>query len=148
MPGAGRILAVALLWSWALPAGAQPETAEAITHRVCTGCHSLQVVMDTPKDFDTWHDTVQKMIDHGAQGTPDDFAQIMQYLFETMTTVDINHGDQDELMTVLHTNAETADAIIARRATHPFKDLAELEAAFPTLNRALLDSKKRMIFFR
>ncbi len=53
-------------------------TPKAITARICSSCHSLQVVLDTPRDYDAWHDTVQKMIDLGARGTPDEFAQVMQ----------------------------------------------------------------------
>ena len=124
------------------------QTGAEITARICSGCHALQIVTDTPKDYDAWHDTVQAMIDRGAQGTPEEFGQVMQYLFETMTTIDVNHADQDALATVLHTSAANADAIIARRGTRPFKSLSELEKAIPGLDRALLGSKKRMIFFQ
>jgi hypothetical protein len=108
----------------------------------------LQIVTDTPKDYDAWHDTVQSMIDRGAQGTPEEFGLVMQYLFENMTMVDVNHADQEALATVLHTSTTAADAIIARRRTRPFKSLSELESAVPGLDRALLESKKRMIFFQ
>lgn len=124
------------------------QTGAEVTARICSGCHALQIVTDTPRDYDAWHDTVQAMIDRGAQGTPEDFGQVMQYLFETMTTVDVNHADQEVLVTVLHTSTANADAIIARRGTRPFKSLSELESAVPGLDRALLDSKKRMIFFQ
>jgi hypothetical protein len=124
------------------------ETPHAITARLCSGCHSLQVVMDTPRDYDAWHDTVQNMIDRGARGTSDEFAQVMQYLFETVTTVDVNHGDEEELVTVLHTTAETAGTIIERRAKRRFKDLADLEAAVPALDRQLLEAKRKMILFQ
>ncbi len=108
----------------------------------------MQIVMDTPKDYDAWHDTVQAMLDRGAQGTPDELDLVMQFLFENMTTVDINHADTETLMAVLHTSQATADAIVARRASRPFKNLADLESSAPGLNRAVLDAKKRMIFFQ
>jgi hypothetical protein len=108
----------------------------------------MQIVMDTPKDYDAWHDTVQAMIDRGAQGTPDEFDLVMQFLFQNMTTVDINHADQDALSAVLHTSTATADAIIARRASRPFKDLSDLESSIPGLDHPLLESKKKMIFFQ
>src|ERR1700753_2239689 len=88
-----------------VPAAGQAgtQTPQGVTARICSGCHALQIVTDTPKDFDAWHDTVQSMIDRGAQGTPEEFELVMQYLFENMTTVDINHADQEALATVLHT---------------------------------------------
>ncbi len=134
-----------------LPAFSQQvsvETPQAATVKVCSGCHTMQLVMDTPRDYDAWHDTVQSMIDRGAQGTTDEFDLVMQFLFENMTTADINHADQETLATVLHTVPATADAIIARRNIKPFKDLGELEGTIPGLDRALLESKKRMIFFQ
>ena len=88
-------------------AGSPTETPQAATVKVCSGCHTMQIVMDTPKDYDAWHDTVQSMIDRGAQGTPDEFDLVMQFLFENMTTVDVNHADQETLATVLHTSPAT-----------------------------------------
>jgi DNA uptake protein ComE-like DNA-binding protein len=108
----------------------------------------MQIVMDTPKDIDAWHDTVQSMLDRGAQATPEELDLVMEFLFENMTTVDVNHADAETLMTVLRAPQAAVDAIMARRQTRPFKDLAELEKAVPGLDRALLDSKKRMIYFQ
>jgi hypothetical protein len=51
------------------------------------------------------------------------------------------------LMAVLHAPQSAVDAIVTRRQTRPFKDLSDLETV-PGLDRALLDSKKRMIFFQ
>jgi cytochrome c5 len=146
-----RILAVAVLAAAiARPAMAADAASpgEGVINRVCSRCHSIQVVRDTPKDFDAWHDTVQKMIDHGAQGTPEDFEAIMQYLFANLTTIDVNHCDMDELTTVLHASQADAQAIVDRRKAHSFKNLAELEAAVPGLDKALLDGKKKMLFFQ
>ena len=108
----------------------------------------MQIVMDTPRDIDAWHDTVQSMLDRGAQATPEELDLVMEFLFESMTTVDVNHADAETLMTVLHAPRSAVDVIMAHRQTRPFKDLAELETAVPGLDRALLDSKKRMIFFQ
>jgi hypothetical protein len=135
------------------PAMAQPAATEATTPaaaatKVCSGCHTMQIVMDTPKDYDAWHETVQAMIDRGARGTPDEFDLVMDFLFQNMTTVDVNHADPEALATILHASQETADAIIARRAARPFKDLADLESSIPGLDKGMLDGKKRMIFFQ
>jgi hypothetical protein len=103
--------------------------------------------MDTPKDFDAWHDTVQEMIDRGASGTPAEFDLVMQFLYQNMTTVDVNHADEDMLAATLHATPAAVAAIVTRRKTQPYKDLADLEASVPGLDRAALESKKRMIFF-
>ena len=129
-------------------AAAEATTPEAAVAKVCSNCHSMQLVMDTPRDYDAWHETVQKMIDRGARGTQEEFGLVMDYLFQNMTPVDVNHSDADMLMGVLHTDEKAAQAIIARRTSRPFKDLADLEKSVPSLDRGLLESKKRMIFFQ
>jgi competence protein ComEA len=130
------------------PGEGNAETPIQAVQKVCTACHGLEVVTDTPKDYDAWHLTVQQMIDRGASGTQDEFGLIMQYLFENMTTVDVNQADAETLETVLHATPDQAAAIIARRQKRPFKDLAELEGAIQGLDHPLLASKKRMIFFQ
>ena len=147
---AGSVLAVLL---GGAPALAQPAATEATTPqsaavKICAACHGMEMVTDTPRDYDAWHDTVQKMIDRGARGTPDEFDLVMDFLFQNVTPIDVNHADRDTLMAILHTSQPVADAIIARRAARPFKDLAELEGAVPGLDKAVLEGKKRMIFFQ
>jgi len=152
--------AVALLSGWLLlltvpsaPARAQQAAGEATTPeaaavKICSACHGMQMVMDTPRDYDTWHDTVQKMIDRGARGTPEEFDLVMDFLFQNVTPVDVNHADAETLMAILHAPQSSVDAIVARRQSRSFKDLNDLESAVPGLDRALLESKKRMIFFQ
>lgn len=130
------------------PAPVEATTPETAAVKICTACHGMQMVTDTPRDYDAWHDTVQKMIDRGARGTPEEFGLVMDFLFQNVTPVDVNHADRDSLMAILHAPEAAADAIIAKRATRPFKDLAELESAVPGLDKNLLEGKKRMIFFQ
>lgn len=146
---AGLCLAGLGLAALAGSASAQEAaTPLAAAVKLCTGCHAMQIVMDTPRDYDAWHDTVQKMIDRGAQGSPEEFGLVMDFLFQNMTTVDVNHADAEALMTVLHAPQAAVDAIMARRASRPFKDLADLESTVPGLDKTVLDAKKRMIFFQ
>jgi hypothetical protein len=144
-----------LLSSWLLLA-AQPAfgqateatTPESAAVKICSSCHGMQMVTDTPRDYEAWHDTVQKMIDRGARGTPEEFDLVMDFLFQNVTPIDVNHADQETLMEILHAPQTAAQAIIARRTSRPFKDLADLEGAVPALDRVLLDSQKKMIFFQ
>jgi len=136
--------------SWpALPAvSSEATTPDAAVHKICTACHDLQIVMDTPRDYDAWHDTVQEMIGRGANGSPEEFDLVMQFLDQNMTTVDVNHADEDTLAATLHASPAAVAAIVTRRKTQPYKDLADLEASVPGLDRAALEAKKRMIFFQ
>jgi len=147
-----RVLRGVLLSGWLFLAvapafGQATGTPESAAVKICSSCHGMQMVTDTPRDYDAWHDTVQKMIDRGARGTPEEFDLVMDFLFQNVTPIDINHADQESLMAILHTSQQTAEAIITRRASRPFKDLADLEKV-PGLDKSVLEGKKRMIFFQ
>ena len=114
---------------------------------VCAKCHNLQIVMDTPMSYDAWHDTVQKMMDQGATGTDQQFADVMDYLHRTMTTINVNTADADELQTVLDVPEAAAQAIIARRSTQKLASLADLKSV-PGVDASAVDAKARLIFFR
>ena len=114
---------------------------------VCARCHNLQIVMDTPMSYDAWHDTVQTMMDRGATGTDQQFADVMDYLHRTMTTIDINAADADELRIVLHVSEATAQAIIARRSKQKFTGLADLKSV-PGVDASTVEAKARLIFFK
>ena len=122
------------------------KTPAGAVNKVCNGCHSTEVVMSTPKDYNDWHDTVQRMIDRGAVGTPDEFDLVMQFLYENMTMIDVNSSDPESLRVVLNAPDSAVSAIVARRKKRPFKNLADLET-IPGLNGPALAAKKRMIFF-
>jgi competence protein ComEA len=114
---------------------------------VCGKCHNLQIVTNTPRSLDDWRDTMQAMVDRGASGTDDQYDDILDYLHRTMTTIDVNSADADELATVLNTSESTVKLITARRAGRKFVDLADLKT-IPGIDAATLDSKSRLIYFQ
>jgi competence protein ComEA len=134
----------------ALPATDQdPSLAqEGISlQAVCGKCHGLQIVMDTPMGYDEWHDTVQKMIDRGAVGTDDQLQDIMDYLHRTMTTINVNTADADELAIVLDVSDSVARTIVTRRSKRKFTDLADLKTV-QGIDASAVDAKARLLFFK
>jgi competence protein ComEA len=113
---------------------------------VCSRCHSLEMLRDTPRSYDDWHDTVQGMVDRGATGTDQQFADVMDYLHRTLTTIGVNNADADELEIVLGVSDEVAQAIIRRRTQRRFTSLADLESV-PGTDAAALKRRARLIFF-
>lgn len=114
---------------------------------VCGKCHNLQIVTNTPRSLDDWRDTMQKMVDRGASGTDDQYDDILDYLHRTMTTINVNSADADELATVLNASDSTVKLIIARRARKKFADLADLKTV-PGVDASTVDSKSRLIYFQ
>lgn len=114
---------------------------------VCTQCHVLELVRDTPRSYEAWHDTVQQMVDRGATGTDQQFEDVMDYLHRTLTTINVNNADAEELGIVLHVSDKVAQAIIKRRSQRPLTSLADLES-IPGTSAAALKAKARLIFFK
>jgi competence protein ComEA len=146
------VLLVAVLLAAAQAASAGPPNPRLARESqslkaVCAKCHNLQLVMDTPKSFDDWHDTVQQMVDRGASGTDEQFDDIMDYLHRTLTTINVNTAVADELEIVLSVPETTAQAIMARRSTQKFTSLADLKSV-PGVEASAVDAKTRLIFFK
>jgi DNA uptake protein ComE-like DNA-binding protein len=97
--------------------------------------------------YGAWHDTVQNMMDRGATGTDQQFADVMDYLRRTMTTIDVNTADADELQIVLHVPRSTAQAILARRSTQKFTGLADLKSV-SGVDASTLEAKAKLTFFK
>jgi competence protein ComEA len=114
---------------------------------VCAHCHTLQIVTDTPRSFEEWHDTVQAMVDRGASGTDEQFDDVMDYLHRTMTTINVNTADAGELEIVLNVPKTVAEAVVARRATQKFTGVADLKS-ISGIDAAVVDAKARVIFFK
>ena len=148
----GGVLLMASLFAAARAAEVEPSAARLAREgqslkAVCAQCHNLQLVLDTPKSYDDWHDTVQKMVDRGASGTDEQFDDIMDYLHRTITTINVNTALADELEIVLNVPETTAQVIIARRSTQKFTSLADLKSV-PGVDASTVDTKARLIFFK
>ncbi len=128
---------------------AEPTLAQESqsVNAVCGKCHGMQLVMDSPMDYDSWHDIVQKMLDRGADATDDQLQDIMDWLHHTLTTINVNSADPDELQLVLDVTPQVARDIVARRTAHRFADLADLKSV-PGIDSSVLDAKTRLIFFQ
>jgi hypothetical protein len=146
------LAALAALAAQANPASPAPPTdplgqERASVQAVCAKCHNLQIVMDTPMSYGAWHDTVQKMIDRGADASDQQLEDIMDYLHRTMTTIDVNSADADELSIVLDAPEPVVKALIARRKTRKFTGLEDLKTV-AGIDAAKLDAKARLLFFQ
>jgi competence protein ComEA len=141
-----------------LPDGPGKEAME----RVCTACHGAEIVMGRGLTKDGWTQVVEEMIGRGAQGSEDDFAQIVDYLAKnfppqpdgakrtavpTAQKVNVNKAGADDLKAALNLTADQAGSIIAyRQKNGEFKTLDDLKKV-PGLDGAKLDSEKEKISY-
>ncbi|MEO7191003.1 MAG: helix-hairpin-helix domain-containing protein [Vicinamibacterales bacterium] len=114
---------------------------------VCGACHDLDLVRDAPRSYESWLGTVRTMVNLGATGTDEQFDDVTDYLHRTVSTIDVNKADVDELQIVLGVSGNIARAVAARRTAKPFKDLADLKSV-QGVDAAALDQRASVIFFQ
>ena len=139
-----RMLAVAAVLACAMsPALAAPGDLEALTKAsdldtdpadaqavatVCTACHSSAQFLTAARPYLRWEQTMQDMLDRGAQGTDEQLDHVLSYLVKNITIVNINTSPPDQLGMTLQIPSAVADNIVARRTARPFTSLDELKA--------------------
>jgi competence protein ComEA len=127
---------IAVLWFIAAAGAQKPETSQSKTssasdtevfERVCSVCHPTAMI-DGYRSEPDWRETVDKMIDIGAEGTDDDFQRVLRYLARNWTRIDINTASAAQIAAVLGIKESVATAVVKYRTEHgPFAALADLK---------------------
>jgi competence protein ComEA len=129
-----------------LPAGPGKDTLV----RVCSNCHSPDNVIANGEDRAGWEATIQKMAGFGAQGTDEEFTEILEYLvknFPANPPINVNKATSAQLVSGLALTAAEADAIVAyRKQSGDFKTLDDLKKV-PNVDAKKLDAKKDRLQF-
>jgi competence ComEA-like helix-hairpin-helix protein len=113
----------------ALAARAQePEDHPAVAFkRTCSTCHDAERILATRRTRTQWEEVIEKMIERGAQGTPEDFTAAEEYLLRVSGRVNINRALSNDIVAVLGLTQKDADAIAEyRKANGDFKDFDEV----------------------
>src|SRR5258706_11746155 len=110
-----------------LPAGSGRDTMK----KVCSKCHSAENVIGLAKSREDWGDLVGKMVDLGAQGTVDDFNDVVDYLtehFPQAPRVNVNKAAVKDFENALGFSTKEAEAIVGYRASNGnFKAVEDIE---------------------
>src|ERR1044071_792139 len=94
---------------------------------VCTRCHSPEMFLHA-RTWSGWQGIFNQMSGYGAQATQEQWDHIHKYFQQSLTLIDVNHADEDELSAVLGVDEKTAIAIVQRRTDRRFQSAAELKA--------------------
>jgi competence protein ComEA len=129
-------------------AAAQADERNTATFtRVCSTCHDAARILSNRRTKDQWSEVLDKMVERGAQGTDDDFAEIMDYLVGHYGRINVNRGTAKDLETVLKVSEKDAEAIVAfRTANGPFTDFDGL-AKVPGIAMDTLTQNRDAISF-
>ena len=114
---------------------------------VCTRCHSPELFLHS-RTWSGWQGIFNQMRGYGAQGTQEQWDHIYKYFQHSLSFIDVNHADEEELSAVLGVDEKTAIAMVQRRTDHPFATAADVEAV-PGVDKARIDSiAPRLLFDR
>jgi competence protein ComEA len=135
------------------PAADLPDgPGKAATIRICGKCHAVEKAVSLHQDEDGWTDTISKMVKMGAQGSDDEFTEILAYLSknfgeEAAPPIDINKADSVDLeSSLVLTRTESAALIKYRTEKGPFKSVEDLRN-IPGLDFKKIESQKSRITF-
>jgi competence protein ComEA len=129
-----------------LPGGPGRETLI----RVCGACHSAENVAGMAKTREEWGAVVGEMAADGAQGTEEEFNQIVDYLaahFPKTPKINVNKAAANDLMSGLELSAKEAEALVHyRQEKGSFKSVEDVEKV-PGLDAKKIEAKKDRLEF-
>ena len=109
-----------------LPAGSGRDTMK----KVCSKCHGAENVIGLAKTREEWGELVGKMVDIGAEGSIDEFNDVVDYLtehFPQAPRVNVNKVTAKDFENALGFSAKEAEAIVGYRAAKGiFKSIEDL----------------------
>lgn len=118
--------------------------------KVCGECHGFEGIRKQRLNKDDWSDKIGEMVEHGAKGTDEEMAALLDYLTQTFgkdSRIWMNTAPFSELKAVLKlTNAE-ADAIIEyRKQNGDFKQWSDV-VKVPGLDQKKVETSKDKMAF-
>jgi competence protein ComEA len=129
-----------------LPNGPGKETMK----RVCSGCHSAENVAGMARTREEWGALVGEMAAVGAQGTEDEFNEIVDYLatyFPKTPKINVNKATAKDLESGLELSAKEAEAIVHHREEKgSFKSVEDVEKV-PGVDAKKIEAKKDRLMF-
>ena len=109
-----------------LPAGPGRDAMK----KVCSKCHGAENVVGLAKSREEWGEVVGKMVDIGAEGSVDDFNDVVDYLtehFPQAPRVNVNKASAKDFEASLGFSSKEAEAIVSYRgAKGNFKSIEDL----------------------
>jgi competence protein ComEA len=113
---------------------------------VCGACHTTEMVSDIRTEQE-WKETVEQMASIGAKGSDEQMKAVMRVLLRTLTRVNVNTANAQQLPLVLDISDAAAQAVVKYRVDHGgFKTLDDLKKV-PGIDAAKLDSRKDRVVF-
>ena len=112
---------------------------------VCTRCHTPEMFLHS-RSWSQWQGIFNQMSGYGAAATQEQWDHIHRYFQQSLTFIDVNHADEDELSAVLGVDEKTAIAMVQCHTDHRFQSAADVEAV-PGVDKARVESIAPRLLF-
>ena len=120
--------------------------------RLCSKCHSQNIVLAYGQKREGWENTITKMTRLGAQGSDEDFTDIADYLTanfppSSIPKIFVNKATDQQIANLLGISLDDAKAITAYRdKVGGFKSIDDMKKT-PNVDTAKIDAKKENLVF-
>ena len=167
-----------LKWSWVagwivylcfiFAASAQSKLpggpGKALVERMCKKCHTLDAITKARLTAERWGEVVEDMISRGAEGSDEEFDQVVEYLVKNfgrnkpspgdaktaapaLEKIRVNKAGAKELVAALGFSAEDAEAVTRYREKNgDFKEWQDLLKVSGIDKKKVEDNKDRLEF--
>src|SRR5437016_3917607 len=96
------VFAVALGAQTTVPKDPFPEsTGKAALLKVCSNCHTADTVIQSLRTRQEWSDVIDQMARFGAEGSDQEFEQILTYLSRHFSPINVNKATAKDLESTL-----------------------------------------------
>lgn len=119
--------------------------------KLCSGCHEPTIVLTADLSVNGWPGEIQKMVGLGAQGTDEQFREVLNYLAANVSTpvslVNVNSASEAELELALQISRKEAIAIVEYRdKNRKFKSIDDLKKV-PGVDTKKVEANKSRVSF-
>ena len=122
-----------------------PGKAELI--KLCSGCHEAETVFAHTQTAGAWAETLARMVQLGADGTPEQWRLIEQYLDAQLAMITINQAAAEEIRRTVDIPEGVAQAIVKYRQEHGNFTSADDLKKVPGLDAAKVDARTDRLIF-
>jgi competence ComEA-like helix-hairpin-helix protein len=124
---AGAILTAGMMSMEAAPQQPAEDGSAELYMRLCNTCHDAQRILANRRTRTQWAEVIEKMVERGAQGTPDELAAVEEYLLRVSGRVNVNRAVASDIAVVLGIPEKEAETIVAhRKANGDYPDFESL----------------------
>jgi competence protein ComEA len=131
-----------------------PEApGKATTQKVCGSCHGAEIMVGRQESREGWGGIIEDMIQRGAQGSEDEFLEVLDYLSANFSKtspvvkINVNKATAKDLENALRIPDKQSSAIVQQREQKgDFKSIDDL-LKVPGIDAAKIEANKKRLAF-